>query len=58
MGEKMKNVKISDNTHAVLKKYCDENGLKISSFIDRLCRKWMDEYAEGNSEENKNRPNG
>lgn len=54
----MKNVKISDNTHDVIKQHCDEHGLKISSFVDRLCRKWIDENAKGNNREDKDGSNG
>ena len=27
-----KNLKITENTHRILKKYCEENGLKMFSF--------------------------
>lgn len=33
---KIKNLKISENSHAQLKAYCEENGLKIFAFIEKL----------------------
>lgn len=54
----MKNVKISDSTHATIRQYCDENGLKISSFVDRLCQKWIGEHVEGSGGENKDGQDG
>lgn len=31
-----KNLKISKETHDILKKYCDKNGFKIYKFIENL----------------------
>jgi hypothetical protein len=47
----MKNIKISDEVHNAIKKHCDENGLKISVFVDRLCLKWVREHAESSDRE-------
>jgi len=33
---KIKNIKISEESHAKLKMYCAENGLKIFAFIEKL----------------------
>ena len=33
---KIKNLKISDSSHAKLKLYCQENGLKIFAFVEKL----------------------
>jgi hypothetical protein len=33
-----KNLKITDNTHILLKKYCEQNGLKMFSFVEKLIR--------------------
>ena len=33
---KIKNLKISEDSHAKLKVYCGENGLKIFAFIEKL----------------------
>lgn len=33
-----KNLKITSTTHDVLKKYCEENGLKMFSFVEKLIR--------------------
>jgi hypothetical protein len=54
----MKNIKISDSTHDAIKKYCDENGLKISVFVDRLCLKWMNEHAQGSDRKNESGSDG
>lgn len=44
---KIKNLKISEDSHAKLKVYCEENGLKIFAFIEKLinenCRIIIDE---------------
>ena len=33
---KIKNLKIGEESHAKLKAYCNENGLKIYSFVEKL----------------------
>ena len=33
---KIKNLKISIESHSLLKKYCDQKGLKINKFVERL----------------------
>jgi hypothetical protein len=33
---KIKNLKINEDSHTKLKKYCHENGLKIFAFIEKL----------------------
>jgi hypothetical protein len=33
-----KNIKITPKTHEILKKYCEENGLKMFAFVERLIR--------------------
>lgn len=33
-----KNLKITTKTHELLKKYCEENGLKMFSYVERLIR--------------------
>lgn len=38
METKTKNVKISNKHHEILKKYCDEKGLKMY----RVIEKWID----------------
>lgn len=47
---KIKNLKISESTHKVLKEYCDDNGLKIYKFLEKLilenCKKQKDIYGE------------
>lgn len=47
----IKNLKISEDTHKVLKKYCEKKGLKINKFVERLIRKNCildsDIYGEG-----------
>jgi hypothetical protein len=34
--KKIKNLKISETTHKVLKEYCDDHGLKIYKFLEKL----------------------
>jgi hypothetical protein len=33
-----KNLKITPKTHEILKKYCEENGLKMFAFVEKLIR--------------------
>lgn len=33
-----KNIKITPVTHEMLKRYCEENGLKMFSFVEKLIR--------------------
>jgi len=48
--KKIKNIKISEEVHEVLKKYCEEKGLKIHKFLEKLilknCQKEKDIYGE------------
>jgi len=48
--KKIKNIKISEETHQTLKKYCEENGLKLYKFLENLiiktCTKEKDIYGE------------
>jgi len=48
--KKIKNLKISEETHQILKKYCDANGLKMYKFLEGLikknCEKKKDLYGE------------
>ncbi len=48
--KKIKNIKISEETHQQLKEYCDEKGLKIYKFLESLiiktCQKEKDIYGE------------
>ena len=45
-----KNLKITPITHKLLKEYCEENGLKMFAFVERLildkCSKKKDIYGE------------
>lgn len=47
---KIKNLKISYETHEVLKRYCDKNGIKMYRFLERLiiekCKEKPDIYGE------------
>jgi hypothetical protein len=46
----IKNLKISSDTHEVLKKYCEKNGLKMYKFLEKLivdhCKETKDIYGE------------
>lgn len=48
--KKIKNLKISLESHEILKKYCDKNGIKIYKFIENLivekCKEKTDLYGE------------
>jgi hypothetical protein len=48
--KRSKNLKITPNTHAILKQYCEENGLKMFSFVEKIikekCIKPKDLYGE------------
>jgi hypothetical protein len=33
-----KNLKITTKTHEILKKYCEENGLKMFGFVEKLIK--------------------
>jgi hypothetical protein len=48
--KKIKNIKISEESHLILKKYCESKGLKIHKFIESLikktCEKPRDVYGE------------
>lgn len=50
MVKRDKNIKITANTHDLLKKYCNQNGLKIFSFVEKLikenCSVKKDLYGE------------
>jgi coproporphyrinogen III oxidase len=40
--ESLKNIKISEKHHEMLKEYCDKNGLKIYKVV----QKWIDETCK------------
>jgi len=48
--KEIKNLKISKESHELLKKYCDEKGIKIYKFIENLilekCKQKKDLYGE------------
>lgn len=45
-----KNLKITATTHQILKKYCEDNGLKMFSFVEKIirdyCKEKKDLYGE------------
>jgi hypothetical protein len=47
---KIKNLKISVESHEILKKYCNKKGIKIYKFIENLiiekCKEKRDIYGE------------
>jgi hypothetical protein len=47
---KIKNIKISEDVHKVLKKYCDKKGIKIYKFLEQMilekCKEKKDIYGE------------
>lgn len=48
--KKIKNIKISIESHSTLKKYCDKKGIKIYKFLENLifekCSEKKDLYGE------------
>lgn len=46
----IKNIKISTEVHSTLKEYCDENGLKMYKFLEKMimekCSHPKDIYGE------------
>lgn len=37
-GKKKTSIQISDNVHEELKRLCEENGYKLSGFVEKLIR--------------------
>ena len=50
MVKRSKNLKITPITHKLLKDYCDNNGLKMFQYVEKLikdaCKKPIDIYGE------------
>ncbi len=48
--KKIKNLKISEEAHEILKNYCDKRGIKIYKFLENLifekCKDKKDIYGE------------
>lgn len=48
--KKIKNLKIDEDVHNVLKKYCDKRGIKMYKFLENLilekCKEKKDIYGE------------
>ena len=48
--KRTKNLKITPSTHVILKKYCEENGLKMFAFVEKIikdrCTPKKDLYGE------------
>jgi hypothetical protein len=46
----IKNIKISQNVHEVLKRYCERKGIKIYKFLEQIilekCKEKKDIYGE------------
>ncbi len=49
-SEKLKNIKIGKTSHDLLKEYCDDRGLKIYKFLEKLikenCKPKKDLYGD------------
>lgn len=47
---KIKNLKISEDVHSVLKTYCEKNGLKMYKFLEKMimekCKVKKDIYGD------------
>jgi hypothetical protein len=37
--KRTKNLKITPNTHQILKEYCEENGLKMFAYVETLIKR-------------------
>jgi hypothetical protein len=46
----MKNLKITDEAHKLLKQYCDENYLKISEWISNEIMELIENMKDGKSD--------
>lgn len=50
MKKRIKNLKISEHSHTILKKYCDQKGIKMYRFLENLieenCQVPTDIYGE------------
>jgi hypothetical protein len=50
MSKKVKNLKVSEESHTILKRYCDRNGLKMYKFLENMisekCSDKKDIYGE------------
>jgi hypothetical protein len=48
--KEIKNIKISHESHEILKKYCEKRGIKIYKFLENLivekCKEKKDIYGE------------
>jgi hypothetical protein len=48
--KKIKNIKISEESHKLLKEYCEKKGFKVYKFLENLilkkCQKEKDIYGE------------
>lgn len=42
----LKNLKIGENTHILLKKYCKKNHLKMNEFASYILEKYMKDIGE------------
>jgi hypothetical protein len=50
MKKRIKNLKISEESHEILKKFCDKKGIKMYRFLENLiienCKEKTDIYGE------------
>jgi hypothetical protein len=46
MEKKIKNIKISVESHSLLKKYCEKKGYKVYRFLEELIRKECEEEKD------------
>ena len=44
--KKIKNIKISVESHELIKKYCEKKGLKIYKFLENLIKKNCEEVKD------------
>lgn len=42
----MKAIKMNEEAHAILKKYCKDNCLKMAAFVEKLCLDYIKEKED------------
>lgn len=47
----MKAIKMNEESHAKLKKYCKDNCLKMAAFVEKLCLDYIKEKENANKDE-------
>jgi hypothetical protein len=51
--EATKSIQINYQLHAEIKKYCDDNGLKLQKFVEKLIKDGLSKSIQSDSREGK-----